>query len=39
VGVYSTEEATFFACIDWRHVVEMIGAIRANDCELLNLCV
>lgn len=36
---YSTKEATFFACIDWRHVEEMIGAIRANDCELLNLCV
>lgn len=36
---YSVEQATLFACIDWRHVEEMIGAIRANDCELLNLCV
>lgn len=39
IVTYSTEEATSFACIDWRHVEEMIGAIRANDCELLNLCV
>jgi hypothetical protein len=39
IVAYSIEEATFFACIDWRHVEEMIGAIRANNCELLNLCV
>jgi DNA modification methylase len=39
IVAYSTEEATLFACIDWRHVEEMIGAIRANDCELVNLCV
>jgi hypothetical protein len=39
IVAYSIEEATFFACIDWRHVEEMIGAIRANDRELVNLCV
>lgn len=39
IVAYSVEHATLFACIDWRHVEEMIGAIRANDCELLNLCV
>jgi DNA modification methylase len=36
---YSAEDATFFSCIDWRHVEELIHAIRANSCELLNICV
>jgi DNA modification methylase len=36
---HSVDGATFFACMDWRHLVEIVSAIRALDCELLNLCV
>ncbi len=39
IVAYSIEGATLFACIDWRHVEEMIGAIRANGCEIVNICV
>ena len=31
--------ATLFACMDWRHLLEILGAIRALGCDLLNLCV
>jgi hypothetical protein len=31
--------ATFFACMDWRHIFEIAGTVRALDCELVNLCV
>jgi DNA modification methylase len=31
--------ATFFACMDWRHIFEIAGTVRALDCELINLCV
>ena len=36
---HSVEGATFFACMDWRHLLEIVSAIRALGCELLNLCV
>jgi DNA modification methylase len=36
---HSVEGATFFACMDWRHLLEIVGAIRAVGCVLLNLCV
>jgi ParB/RepB/Spo0J family partition protein len=36
---HSVENATLFACMDWRHVVEIAGAIREIGCQLLNLCV
>jgi DNA modification methylase len=36
---HSTNEATFFACMDWRHVFEIVCAIRSLDCELMNLSV
>ena len=36
---HSVDGGTFFACMDWRHLLEIVGAIRAVDCELLNLCV
>jgi DNA modification methylase len=36
---HSVEGATFFACMDWRHVFEMVTAIRALGCAPLNLCV
>ena len=36
---HSVEGATFFACMDWRHFLEIVSAIRALGCALLNLCV
>ena len=36
---HSAEDATLFACMDWRHVVEIANAIREIGCEVLNLCV
>jgi DNA modification methylase len=31
--------ALVFACMDWRHMREMLAAGRTSECELLNLCV
>jgi DNA modification methylase len=31
--------AIIFACMDWRHLWEMLTAGRSAECELLNLCV
>ena len=36
---HAAEEATFFACMDWRHMFEVAAIIRSLDCELVNLCV
>jgi DNA modification methylase len=36
---HSVDGGTFFACMEWRHLLEIVGAIQAVDCELLNLCV
>src|SRR5271166_5499853 len=36
---HSVEEATFYACIDWRRLLEIVSAIRSLGCVLLNLCV
>jgi DNA modification methylase len=36
---HSDDNATFYACMDWRHVLEIGEAIRAIDFETLNLCV
>ena len=36
---HSVEGATFFACMDWRRLLEIVSAIRALGCVLLNLCV
>ncbi len=36
---HSVDGGTFFACMDWRHLLEVVGAIRAVDCRLLNLCI
>jgi DNA modification methylase len=30
--------ATFFACMDWRHMFEILGAIHGVGCEVLNVC-
>jgi DNA modification methylase len=36
---HSVDGATLFACMDWRHLLEIMSAIRARGCELLNLCI
>ena len=36
---HAVDGATLFACMDWRHLLEILGAIRALGCDLLNLCV
>ena len=36
---HSADGATLYACMDWRHLLEIVSAIRALGCELLNLCV
>jgi DNA modification methylase len=36
---HSADGATFYACMDWRHDLEIGHAIRAVDCDCLNLCV
>ena len=36
---HSVEGATLFACMDWRRLLEIVSAIRALGCVLLNLCV
>jgi DNA modification methylase len=36
---HSVEGATFFACMDWQRLFEIVGAIRSLGCVLLDLCV
>ena len=36
---HSVEGATFFACLDWRRLLEIASTIRALGCELFDLCV
>jgi ParB-like nuclease domain len=36
---HSVDGATFFSCMDWRHIFEIVSAIRALGCALLNVCV
>jgi DNA modification methylase len=36
---HSVEGATFFACLDWRRLSEILSTIRSLGCALLNLCV
>ena len=33
------DNATLFACMDWRHIFEIAGVVRSLDCDLVNLCV
>jgi DNA modification methylase len=35
----SVDRATFFACIDWRRLFEIIRALRVSGCLLLDICV
>jgi DNA modification methylase len=36
---YAHQNAIVYACMDWRHMGEMLAAGRANGFDLLNLCV
>jgi DNA modification methylase len=38
-AAHCADDATHYACMDWRHVEEIAYAIRATGCELVNLCV
>ena len=31
--------AVFYACMDWRHMSEMLDAIGAAGCDVINLCI
>jgi DNA modification methylase len=39
VGRHSAPGALIYACMDWRHMTELLAAGRSVDFELLNLCV
>jgi DNA modification methylase len=39
MSAHSTSGALIYACMDWRHMGEMLSAGRSSGCELLNLCV
>lgn len=36
---HSADGATFYSCMDWRHIPEILAALRTLDCALLNVCV
>jgi DNA modification methylase len=39
IGIHAIAGALVFACMDWRHLHEIVAAGRASKCELVNLCV
>jgi DNA modification methylase len=39
ICAYTTPGAIIYACMDWRHMGEMLAAGRSSGCDLLNLCV
>ncbi|MBS0222553.1 MAG: ParB N-terminal domain-containing protein [Proteobacteria bacterium] len=39
MAAHSTDDATFYACMDWRHVEQIAHAIRIAGFDLLNVCV
>jgi DNA modification methylase len=39
IGAHSAPGAVVFACMDWRHLGEMLAAGHAAEFEFLNLCV
>ena len=36
---HSGPGAIIYACMDWRHMSEMLAAISASNCDLLNVCL
>lgn len=39
IGAHADPGSVIYACMDWRHMGEMLGAGRAASFDLLNLCV
>ena len=39
ICAHTTPGALIYACMDWRHMGEMLAAGRSSGCDLLNLCV
>jgi hypothetical protein len=39
LGTYTAPGALMYACMDWRHMTEILTAIHATGCDLLNLCI
>jgi DNA modification methylase len=39
LSTYATPGALMYACMDWRHMTEILTAIHATGSDLLNLCV
>ena len=39
ICAHTTLGAVIYACMDWRHMGEMLAAGRSSGCDLLNLCV
>jgi hypothetical protein len=39
LSTYAAPGALTYACMDWRHMTEILTAIHATGCDLLNLCV
>jgi DNA modification methylase len=39
MGAYTDPGAVIYACMDWRHMAEMLAAGRAAHLDILNLCV
>jgi len=39
MAAHSEDGATFYACMDWRHVEEIAHAVRISGFDLINVCV
>lgn len=39
ICAYTIAGALIYACMDWRHMVEILAAGRAAGCNLINLCI
>jgi DNA modification methylase len=39
ICAHTAPGALIFACMDWRHMGEILAAGRASECELVNLCL
>jgi hypothetical protein len=39
LSAYAAPGALIYACMDWRHMTEILAAIHTTGCDLLNLCI
>jgi DNA modification methylase len=39
LSAHAAPGALIYACMDWRHMSEILAAIHATGCDLLNLCI